>query len=129
MHSPLLLFPRRTTSTVLSQGPSIRRDALRPMCRRRCLTATLAATLVPVLAACEGSLQRVEPSGPSAKTMPGRLQHVVLVDLEEGPRMLSRWAGGPEHRPQMGQRVRVRFVQVQQEQWLPFFEPDEGQRT
>jgi uncharacterized OB-fold protein len=54
---------------------------------------------------------------------------VVLVDLEEGPRMLSRWAGGPEHRPQMGQRVRVRFVQVQQEQWLPFFEPDECQRA
>jgi|LauGreDrversion4_2_1035121.scaffolds.fasta_scaffold297654_2 hypothetical protein len=90
MHSPLLLSPRRTTSTVLSQGPSIRRDALRPMCRRRCLTATLAATLVAVLAACEGSLQRVEPSGPAAKTMPGRLQHVVLVDLEDDadiPRM------------------------------------------
>ncbi len=90
MHSPLLLFPRRTTSTVLSQGPSIRRDALRPMCPRRCLTATLAATLVAVLAACEGSLQRVEPSGPAAKTMPGRLQHVVLVDLEDDadiPRM------------------------------------------
>ena len=54
---------------------------------------------------------------------------MAAVDLEEGPRMLSRWAGGPEDRPQMGQRVRVRFVQVQQEQWLPFFEPDEGQRA
>jgi hypothetical protein len=52
---------------------------------------------------------------------------VVLVDLDEGPRMLSRWAAGQAHRPQMGQRVRVRFVQVQQgqqAQWLPFFEPD-----
>jgi hypothetical protein len=55
---------------------------------------------------------------------------VVLVDLDEGPRMLSRWAAGQTRRPQMDQRVRVRFVQVQQgqqEQWLPFFEPDEGQ--
>jgi hypothetical protein len=44
--------------------------------------------------------------------------------------MLSRWAAGETRRPQMDQRVRVRFVQVQQgqqEQWLPFFEPDEGQ--
>ena len=56
---------------------------------------------------------------------------VVLVDLDEGPRMLSRWAAGETRRPQMDQRVRVRFVQVRQGQegqhgqWLPFFEPEE----
>lgn len=55
---------------------------------------------------------------------------VVLVDLDEGPRMLSRWAAGEARRPRMDERVRVRFVPVQQGQqgqWLPFFEPDEGQ--
>lgn len=47
---------------------------------------------------------------------------VVLVDLDEGPRMLSRWADAAEL-PQIGQPVQVRFVPVEG-QYLPFFGPE-----
>ena len=51
----------------------------------------LASPLVAAaLHACAAVPERVEPSGPAAKLMPGRLQHVVLVDLEDDadiPRM------------------------------------------
>lgn len=43
---------------------------------------------------------------------------VVLVDLDEGPRMLSRWLGAGE--PAIGQRVRVTFPSVEGQK-LPFF--------
>lgn len=45
---------------------------------------------------------------------------VVLVDLDEGPRMLSRWVGPPGATPRIGDRARVTFVRVQDQQ-LPFF--------
>lgn len=45
---------------------------------------------------------------------------VVLIDLLEGPRMLSRWLAPKGEVPQIGQRAQVVFVQVEQ-QYLPFF--------
>lgn len=47
---------------------------------------------------------------------------VVLVDLDEGPRMLSRWLGAAP--PSMGQRVRVHWPRVEHQK-LPFFGPEE----
>ena len=44
---------------------------------------------------------------------------VLLVDLDEGPRMLSRLAG-PREPLRVGRRVRVEFVRVEG-QGLPFF--------
>lgn len=48
---------------------------------------------------------------------------VVLVDLEEGPRMLSRWLVTDAALPVIGQRVRVRFPSVSGQK-LPFFSSD-----
>ena len=45
---------------------------------------------------------------------------VVLVDLDEGPRMLSRWLAPAGQLPSIGERARVSFVQVQNQK-LPFF--------
>ena len=45
---------------------------------------------------------------------------VVLVDLDEGPRMLSRLIGEDRESVRAGARVRVRFVPCQG-QALPFF--------
>lgn len=50
---------------------------------------------------------------------------VVMVDLEEGPRMLSRWLAPKGSTPTIGQRVRVRFPEVD-DQKLPFFSPEES---
>lgn len=49
---------------------------------------------------------------------------VVLVDLEEGPRMLSRWLGPKGSPPAIGQHVRVRFPEVDGQK-LPFFGAEE----
>lgn len=49
---------------------------------------------------------------------------VVLVDLDEGPRMLSRWLGPKGTTPAIGQRVRVRFPEVDGQK-LPFFDAEE----
>lgn len=48
---------------------------------------------------------------------------VVLVDLDEGPRMLSRWLKSDAALPGIGQRVRVVFPRVG-DQKLPFFTGD-----
>ena len=50
---------------------------------------------------------------------------VVLIDLDEGPRMLSRWLGPSDQLPRVGQRARVIFAEVQGQR-LPYFESDEG---
>jgi hypothetical protein len=44
------------------------------------LASPLAAAALP---ACSAAPERVEPTGPAARLMPGRLQHVVLVDLAD----------------------------------------------
>lgn len=48
---------------------------------------------------------------------------VVLIDLDEGPRMLSRWVSPTGQPPRIGDRARLHFVQVQHQQ-LPFFSAD-----
>ena len=48
---------------------------------------------------------------------------VVLVDLDEGPRMLSRWRGPSATVPSVGDRVRVTFPSVDGQK-LPFFTAD-----
>ncbi len=48
---------------------------------------------------------------------------VVLIDLLEGPRMLSRWLAPKGQVPQIGDSARVVFVQIEQ-QHLPFFAAD-----
>ncbi len=50
---------------------------------------------------------------------------VVLIDLEEGPRMLSRWLAPKGSLPAIGQRVRVRFPEVGGQK-LPFFAAEES---
>ncbi len=51
----------------------------------------------------------------------GRLPYtVVLIDLDEGPRMLSRWVPGGAASPAVGQRAVVRFTSVSGQK-LPFF--------
>lgn len=50
---------------------------------------------------------------------------VVLIDLEEGPRMLSRWHGPKGQVPQVGQRAQVTFPEVQGQR-LPYFQAEEG---
>lgn len=51
---------------------------------------------------------------------------VVLVDLEEGPRMLSRWlAPGADSPPKVGDTVRAVFPSVDGQK-LPFFTADHG---
>ena len=52
---------------------------------------------------------------------------VVLIDLDEGPRMLSRWLAPKGERPAIGQRSRVAFVKVG-DATVPFFAP-EGKQT
>jgi uncharacterized OB-fold protein len=47
---------------------------------------------------------------------------VVLVDLDDGPRMLSRWVGPRLATPAIGDRVHVVFPSVQGQR-LPFFAP------
>lgn len=46
---------------------------------------------------------------------------VVLIDLQEGPRMLSRWWTSQGHTPEIGQAARVKFVRIEQ-YTLPFFQ-------
>lgn len=50
---------------------------------------------------------------------------VVLIDLDEGPRMLSRWLGPSGELPQVGQRAQVSFPEVQGQR-LPYFQSAEG---
>ena len=50
---------------------------------------------------------------------------VVLIDLTEGPRMLSRWVGPSGQTPQVGQRAQLTFVEVQGQR-LPYFEAGES---
>lgn len=45
---------------------------------------------------------------------------VVLIDLDEGPRMLSRWVGPKGQTPEVGQRAQVTFELID-DQRLPFF--------
>ncbi len=53
---------------------------------------------------------------------------VGLIDLTEGPRMLSRWVGPSGQTPQVGQRARLTFV-AGPRQRLPYFEADESGPT
>lgn len=46
---------------------------------------------------------------------------VVLVDLDEGPRMLSRLIGNGRSNVRVGDRLRVRFIDVEGHK-LPYFE-------
>ncbi|VWX49945.1 Zn-ribbon domain-containing OB-fold protein [Novosphingobium sp. 9U] len=46
---------------------------------------------------------------------------VAIVELDEGPRMMSRITGDPEA-VRIGQRVKVRFERQSDELTLPFFE-------
>jgi uncharacterized OB-fold protein len=50
---------------------------------------------------------------------------VVMVDLDEGPRMLSRWLAPEGSTPRIGQPVRVRFPTVGGQK-LPFFSAEES---
>jgi uncharacterized OB-fold protein len=50
---------------------------------------------------------------------------VVLIDLDEGPRMLSRLVGNDRTTVRTGDRVNVVFVEVEQQK-LPFFELARG---
>ncbi|MBI5911728.1 MAG: Zn-ribbon domain-containing OB-fold protein [Betaproteobacteria bacterium] len=45
---------------------------------------------------------------------------VILVDLDEGPRMLSRLIGDDRERAKIGDRLEVNFVEVGKQK-LPFF--------
>ena len=54
---------------------------------------------------------------------PEAAYNVALIDLEEGPRMLSRWLVTDAALPVIGQRVRVRFPSVSGQK-LPFFSSD-----
>jgi uncharacterized OB-fold protein len=45
----------------------------------------------------------------------------VLIDLDEGPRLLSRFVGSDEEKIKIGDRVNVVFVEVENQK-LPFFE-------
>jgi uncharacterized OB-fold protein len=49
---------------------------------------------------------------------------VVLIDLAEGPRMLSRWMGPSGQTPQVGQQAQLIFVEVQGQR-LPYFQANE----
>ena len=51
--------------------------------------------------------------------------NLVLIDLDEGPRMLSRWHGPKGQVPQVGQRAQVTFPEVQGQR-LPYFQAEEG---
>jgi uncharacterized OB-fold protein len=48
---------------------------------------------------------------------------IVLVDLDEGPRMLSRWLGDGRGPPLIGQHVKVTFPEVDGQR-IPFFGPN-----
>ena len=50
---------------------------------------------------------------------------VILVDLDEGPRMLSRLIGEGGERLRVGDRVKLNFVTVEGHK-LPYFERDEA---
>lgn len=50
---------------------------------------------------------------------------VLLVDLDEGPRMLSRWLGPAGSPPKIRQRVRACFPAVGGQK-LPFFRAEES---
>jgi uncharacterized OB-fold protein len=50
---------------------------------------------------------------------------IVLVDLDDGPRMLSRWHSDDGRLPATGERTRVFFPMVDGQK-LPFFKPDIG---
>ena len=45
---------------------------------------------------------------------------VVLIDLDAGPRMLSRWLGPDGQMPRVGQRAQVTFPLIEGQR-LPFF--------
>jgi uncharacterized OB-fold protein len=47
---------------------------------------------------------------------------LVIIDLDEGPRMLSRWLADSGAPPQIGQDVQVVFPEVDGQK-LPFFGP------
>jgi uncharacterized OB-fold protein len=53
---------------------------------------------------------------------------VLLVDLDDGPRMLSRWLGAAGSEPAIGDRVRVTFPSVDGQK-LPFFTADAPEPT
>ena len=48
---------------------------------------------------------------------------VALVDLEEGPRLMTNVVGCPPEDVRIGMAVRVRFEPVSDEAALPLFEP------
>ncbi|HVU71747.1 MAG TPA: Zn-ribbon domain-containing OB-fold protein [Mycobacteriales bacterium] len=49
---------------------------------------------------------------------------VALVDLDEGPRLMTNIVNVPADDVQIGDRVRVRFEPVSDQAALPLFEPD-----
>jgi uncharacterized OB-fold protein len=50
---------------------------------------------------------------------------VALIDLDEGPRLMSNVIGTPAEEVQIGARVRVMFEPVSDAASLPLFELDE----
>lgn len=48
---------------------------------------------------------------------------VALVDLDEGPRLMTNIVGCDPGAVRIGLPVRVRFEPVSDEAWLPCFEP------
>jgi uncharacterized OB-fold protein len=62
---------------------------------------------------------------PTHAALAGRVPYVIaLVELDEGPRLVSGITGCDVDRVRAGMRVRVRFTDVTDEVTLPFFEPD-----
>ena len=49
---------------------------------------------------------------------------VALIDLDEGPRMMSNVVGTPAEEVKIGDRVRVTFEPVSDAAALPLFELD-----
>jgi len=87
--------------------------------------------------ACRGSVDWVVASGRGTvysftvirQNMSRSFRHLVpyvvaLVDLEEGPRLMTNIVGCPPEQVQIGSAVRVRFDAVSDEIALPFFELD-----
>jgi uncharacterized OB-fold protein len=68
------------------------------------------------------------PAGPAFK--PDAPYVVAIVELDEGPRMMTNIVGSPPDSVRIGQRVEVRFEDVNEEVSLPKFvlcQPGEGE--
>jgi uncharacterized OB-fold protein len=64
---------------------------------------------------------------PTHRALAGRVPYVVaIVELDEGPRLVTGITGCDVDRVRAGMRVRARFTDVTDEVTLPYFEPLEG---